>query len=141
MIDDGWQINRTTQPHYYIGGPFDRCNEKFRDMQSLAQSIAQKHVRPGIWFRPLLTLGTLPEEAKLRTYANGMVMDPSHPYTLERVQRDAARLRSWGYEIIKHDFQATMRSVKTHFRRRRIPQFWYPTASASMTTQRRPQRF
>ena len=104
VIDDGWQINRTTQPHYYIGGPFDRCNEKFRDMQSLAQSIAQKHVRPGIWFRPLLTLGTLPEEAKLRTYANGMVMDPSHPYTLERVQRDAARLRSWGYEIIKHDF-------------------------------------
>lgn len=104
VIDDGWQLNRTTQPHSYIGGPFAYANERFGDMRSMAGEIAEKGIRPGIWIRPLLTLGTLPEEAKLRSYANGMVMDPSHPYTLERVREDAARIRGWGFEIMKHDF-------------------------------------
>ena len=104
VIDDGWQLNRTSQPHYYIGGPFYCANSRFGDMQEVSQRIAEKGARPGIWYRPLLTLGVMPEEAKLREYANGMVMDPSHPYTLERLREDSERLRRWGYEVIKHDF-------------------------------------
>jgi len=116
VIDDGWQINRTTRPHYYIGGPFKYCNERFGDMQEVAERISEKGARPGIWFRPLLTLGTMPDEAKLREYGNGMVMDPSHPYTLERIQEDSARLRSWGYEIIKHDFSGNDAMGEDFFR-------------------------
>lgn len=104
IIDDGWQCCRTPRPHYYIGGPFDRANSRFGDMEAVAGEICQKGARPGLWFRPLLTLGDLPPEAQLREYANGMVMDPSHPYTLERVQQDTARIRNWGFEVIKHDF-------------------------------------
>lgn len=104
IIDDGWQLNRTSRPHPYIGGPFAYCNARFGNMEEVACRIREKGARPGIWFRPLLTLGDIPREAHLRAYANGMVMDPSHPYTLERVQEDTARLRTWGYEIIKHDF-------------------------------------
>ena len=104
VIDDGWEINRTTKPHYYNGGPFSSANSKFGDMSHVSEIIRSKGAKPGIWFRPLLTLGDIPEDAKLRQYANGIIMDPSHPYTLERVTEDTSRLRDWGYEIIKHDF-------------------------------------
>lgn len=104
IIDDGWQLCRTEQPHRYIGGPFSRSNAKFPDMRQTAAEITGKGARPGIWYRPLLTLGDLPPESVLRTNANGLVMDPSHPYTLERLREDAARLRSWGFSVIKHDF-------------------------------------
>jgi alpha-galactosidase len=33
-------------------------------------------------------------------------LDPSHPYTKERVAQDVSRFRSWGFELIKHDFSA-----------------------------------
>lgn len=123
IIDDGWQINRTLHPHYYIGGPFDRPNDRFEDMEAVAGEIQARGARPGLWFRPLLTLGRLPAEAQLREYANGMVMDPSHPYTLERVRQDAARIRGWGFEILKHDFStndalaADPFAVKNHMTR------------------------
>lgn len=104
IIDDGWQLNRTPNPHFYNGGTFAFPNEAFGDMAEVASRICERGARPGIWYRPLLTLGSLPEEAILRSYGNGLVMDPTHPYTLERLQKDAARIRSWGYEIIKHDF-------------------------------------
>ena len=73
-------------------------------MAKTAADIHAKGAKAGIWFRPLLTLGKIPEEACLLLRAGGQIMDPSHPYTLERVQADAARIRSWGFDLIKHDF-------------------------------------
>lgn len=104
LIDDGWQINRTSGNKYYIGGPFKYANEKFMDMAEVADRIHEKGAKPGIWFRPLLTLGYVPEEAQLGSHDGGLRLDPSHPFVLERVREDAARIRAWGYEIIKHDF-------------------------------------
>lgn len=103
IIDDGWQVNRTPAPARYIGGPW-QPNEDFGDMEELCGILHGKGLKAGLWFRPLLTVGNVPEEARLFGQDGGIVMDPSHPYTLERVGRDAARIRSWGYDLIKHDF-------------------------------------
>ncbi len=103
IIDDGWQYNRCLQPPTYIGGPWIG-GEHFGDVEKTAQCIQEKGAKPGIWFRPLLTLGRIPQEAYYRASEGGQVMDPTHPYTLERVCQDAARIRNWGFELIKHDF-------------------------------------
>jgi len=103
IIDDGWQLNRTLTPPTYIGGPW-LPGEHFGDMAKTAAGIHEKGAKAGIWFRPLLTLGRIPDEACLWLHSGGQIMDPSHPYTLERVAADAARIRSWGFDLIKHDF-------------------------------------
>ena len=104
IIDDGWQMNRTYGEGAYIGGPWIP-NERFGDMAKTAAAIHEKGAKTGLWFRPLLTLGDVPEEAKLEKFqAGGVILDPSHPYTLERVCKDADTIRSWGFDLIKHDF-------------------------------------
>lgn len=106
ILDDGWQVNRTYGKGAYIGGPWV-ANDRFGDMKATADDIHQKGAKAGIWFRPMLTLGDVPEEAKLAAYAGGVVMDPTHPYTLEQIQKDVLRIKSWGYDLIKHDFTTT----------------------------------
>ena len=74
-------------------------------MAKTADNIQKKGAKPGIWFRPLLTLGEIPDEARLAAAkTGGQLLDPSHPFTLARVRRDAATIRGWGYQLIKHDF-------------------------------------
>ncbi|MBQ9116407.1 MAG: alpha-galactosidase [Clostridia bacterium] len=105
IVDDGWQYNRTYTEGAYIGGPWEMPNSRFSSMASLADEIHAKGAKCGLWFRPLLTMGEVPDEARLAKAQNGgLILDPSHPYTLERVRRDAERIRSWGYDLIKHDF-------------------------------------
>lgn len=106
IIDDGWQYNRThIDGGSYIGGPWEFPNSHFGNMAEMADEIHAKGAKCGIWFRPALTLGEIPEEARLaRASIGGLILDPTQPYTLERVEADAARLRSWGYDVIKHDF-------------------------------------
>lgn len=105
IIDDGWQLNRTyASGGAYIGGPWIP-NSRFGDMAETADAIHAKGAKAGIWFRPLLTLGEVADKAILTRHQNGgLILDPSHPYTLERVKTDASTIRSWGYELIKHDF-------------------------------------
>jgi len=104
ILDDGWQLNRTYGTGAYIGGPWVP-NERFGSMPDTVDMIRSKGAKAGIWFRPLLTLGDVPEESKLAPFqAGGVLLDPTHPYTLERVERDARTLREWGFELIKHDF-------------------------------------
>jgi len=104
ILDDGWQLNRTYVKGSYIGGPWIP-NDRFGCMRETAEEIHAKGAKAGIWFRPLLTLGQTPEEAMLsKGSAGGIVLDPTHPYTLARVEEDARRIREWGYDLIKHDF-------------------------------------
>ena len=103
IIDDGWQKHRKPGAENYIGGewfPNERCG----DMSRLAQSIHEKGVKAGLWFRPLLTRETVPEEARLAEENGGIVLDPSHPFTLEKVYNDAKRISDWGFDLIKYDF-------------------------------------
>ena len=104
ILDDGWQLNRTYGKGAYIGGPW-LPNDRFGDMRRTADMIRAKGAKAGIWFRPLLTLDLPCEEAKLYdSSAGGVILDPTHPCTLEQVERDARKIRSWGYDLIKHDF-------------------------------------
>lgn len=103
VIDDGWQINRTFEAFPYIGGPWIP-NEKFKDMKQIADAIHDKGANAGIWFRPLLTMGEIPEQARMASSGGGQIMDPSHPYTLDRIRTDVSHFLEWGYDLIKHDF-------------------------------------
>ena len=103
IIDDGWQKNRIAGRGHYIGGEWE-ANDRFNDMRKMADEIRKRNQKAGLWFRPLLTQGNLPQGVAYADYAMGVVMDASHPYTLETVYQDAKKIRDWGYEVIKHDF-------------------------------------
>jgi alpha-galactosidase len=95
VIDDGWSPVNTA-------GPWDRGNARFADMAKLAASMKKRGVRPGIWVRPLLTSAKVAESWKLR----GTGLDPTVPEAMELVRTDIARLRQWGYELVKHDYSS-----------------------------------
>ena len=100
VIDDGWQENHRILE--YNGGPWTKGNEKFPDMKGLAQKLAKKEIRPGIWLRLLLNEDPqIPDSCRLPH--NGC-LDPSHPDALEYIRQDIRRIAGWGYELIKHDF-------------------------------------
>lgn len=106
-IDDGWQRHRfTSRTGVYNGGPWDAVNEGFSSMRETAEAIHEKGARAGIWFRPLQTCVRVPREAEgpKPCRGDGFYLDPSHPFTKEQVSRDTAMIRSWGYDLIKHDF-------------------------------------
>ena len=101
VIDDGWQKNGTT-----CTGPWDRGNEKFPDMAALAKEITALGVKPGIWYRPLSDRHREATWAtdEMRSRLNPDRLDPSHPTVLAHVKEDMARLVSFGYTLIKHDY-------------------------------------
>ena len=108
IIDDGWQKFRKSlsglDEGFYIGGPWSP-NEKFPNMRDTADQIHAKGANAGIWFRPLLTRDEVPKEVIVAEECNGLVMDVSHPYVLEKVEKDAALLaKTYGFDLIKHDF-------------------------------------
>ena len=104
VVDDGWQCCHWGSGGYN-GGPWRWANEKFPDgMDGLAGRMKELGVRPGIWFRPLLTVGEVPREWKLKEADGGSVLDPSREEVLELVAADMKRLKDWGFELVKHDF-------------------------------------
>ena len=105
VIDAGWFPERGCN-----GGPYDTGNGNFPDMPGLASAMKEINVRPGIWIRPLLAR-TVPGAWKLpaahpiwNLEKGAMVMDASRPDVLEHIRADITRLRTWGYDLIKHDF-------------------------------------
>ena len=102
VIDDGWQSQRNPSS-LYNGGPWT-ANDDFADMQSLAEEIAGRGAESGLWIRPLLTKEDTLEESILCKNDEGIILDPTHPYTIEKITRDIKNIRSWGYRLIKHDF-------------------------------------
>lgn len=103
IIDDGWQANREPKASAYIGGAWE-ANERFEDMAATAAEIHARGAKAGLWFRPLLTRENVPHTAVLASDFGGEILDPSHPFTLEKAYKDAAKIRGWGFELIKHDF-------------------------------------
>lgn len=101
VIDDGWTEGGGTAP----GGPWDTgLPGLFDDMAGVAAEITATGARPGLWFRPLLsrveTAATRPGVRR----DSGYPLDPSLPTALATVAEDITRFRSWGYELVKHDF-------------------------------------
>ena len=106
VMDDGWQIDCRKG---YNGGPWDRTNDRFPSMQKMAEDINKAGCKAGVWIRPLLTHDNVPDEAiyKSNFTKNGNVLDPSHPYTIQKVSQDISRIHDWGFDLIKHDFTTT----------------------------------
>lgn len=100
VIDDGWQPVRGKDKADV--GLWDRGNEKFPDMPGLAADIARAGARPGIWIRPLLAPADAPDSSRLPRART--ILDPSIPEVRQKVAEDIARLRQWGFELIKHDY-------------------------------------
>jgi alpha-galactosidase len=100
VIDDGWQPGRGADKTG--AGAWDRGNEKFPDMAGLAMKIRQAGARPGIWIRPLQATADAPNSWRLPRDRN--VLDPTVPEVRQKVSDDIARLRQWGFEMVKHDY-------------------------------------
>src|SRR6266446_6546896 len=100
VIDDGWQPERGKDKAGV--GTWDRGNEKFPDMPGLTAQIKRAGARPGIWIRPLQATGDAHDSWRLPR--DRAVLDPTVPEVRQKVANDIARLRPWGFELIKHDY-------------------------------------
>ena len=97
VIDDGWQVNP-------VEGPWTP-NERYGDMKKLAAEFKEIGVRPGIWVRFLhnTELETARPDMCIKREKN-CFLDPSHPEVKEYVRKTIADIKSWGFELIKHDY-------------------------------------
>lgn len=100
VIDDGWQPGRGTAKTG--GGAWDRGNEKFPDMPGLTADIRKIGARAGVWIRPLQPTPDTPDTWRLARERT--VLDPTVPEVRQKITNDIARLRGWGFELVKHDY-------------------------------------
>jgi alpha-galactosidase len=102
LIDDGWQVR----------DDFSKPNDKFKDMHKMAEEIKRLRMRPGLWTRPLVAKDNdkpslLAPKIKGRNEGTkDLILDPTVPETIERIQNNLHTYRSWGYEMVKHDFSS-----------------------------------
>jgi alpha-galactosidase len=71
-------------------------------MSSLAANVRRAGARPGIWIRPLQAPADAPDAWRLSR--DHSMLDPTMPEVQAKVGADIARLRQWGFELIKHDY-------------------------------------
>ncbi|HEY3705799.1 MAG TPA: hypothetical protein VGL22_12095 [Terracidiphilus sp.] len=102
VIDAGW-----TPGGVCPGGPWTQGNPKtFPDMPGLAGDMKRLGVRPGVWIRPT-ALSTVDNPRRLRPGPANVPekpLDLTLPENLASVHDSIAGVRSWGFELIKHDF-------------------------------------
>lgn len=103
VIDMGWHAAREG------AGPARQTSSAYPDMPVLVESMRKLGVRPGIWTRPTLTVEAKAQPWRLpaaggRPQGELVVMDPSIPEALEYMAENVRLIRTWGYELIKHDF-------------------------------------
>ncbi len=104
VIDAGWGPDLGSA---CPGGPWDRGDpHRFPDMPDLAAAVKKLGVRPGIWMRPT-ALTQVDNPKRLR---QGPCTVPEKPLDLTLAENlafihdDVARVHSWGFDLIKHDF-------------------------------------
>ncbi|MDR0931986.1 MAG: hypothetical protein LBM70_03075, partial [Victivallales bacterium] len=99
VIDDGWQPGERSMD--FNGGPWDRGNDRFPNMETLPKEMLSLGVRPGIWLRPLQNAAPeIPGEWQLRRW----ILDPTIPDVREWIFADIQRISRWGFQLLKHDF-------------------------------------
>lgn len=99
VIDDGWQPERQDKDQV---GRWDRGNAKFGDMARVAGDVVRAGARPGIWIRPLLAARDAPDAWRLSR--DRRFLDPTVADAAQTILADIARLRGWGFELVKHDY-------------------------------------
>ena len=98
VIDDGWQPGGGNGG----GGPWDRSGPNFPSMAETAAEIKKAGARPGIWIRLMSIHKDIPNSWRIENKTRGL--DISKPEVRAYVKESVARLRGWGYELIKHDY-------------------------------------
>lgn len=96
MIDSGWE-----QGWRQNVGPWF-SNERFGDMPSLVSEMKRYNIKPGLWLRPLCDPDFY--EAHPACCTARKTIDPSHPEAQSYLREVFRRVKSWGFEAIKHDF-------------------------------------
>ena len=97
VADDGWQLNRCAGPWL--------PNKKHPDMRALAEEMTRLGVQPGLWVRLLYTEDpAVPDNWKLLRDGKREYLDPTVPDVQTLIRADIARIRDWGYRLLKHDF-------------------------------------
>ena len=97
VIDDCWQPKKCCGPWV--------PNRKFKDMKKLADEIKELGARPGIWVRLLRNKDrAIKKDMRILRKGKRYYLDPTHPAVKEYIRADIERIRTWGYELIKHDF-------------------------------------
>ncbi|MEO5942442.1 MAG: hypothetical protein ABIP30_10040 [Ferruginibacter sp.] len=101
VIDDGWQV----------ADDFSLPNDKFKDMEKVADDIKQIGMKPGLWTRPLIAKTSDPKTLLAPNIAgrndpNELILDPTIPETLERIRYNLATYKKWGFEMVKHDYSS-----------------------------------
>ena len=99
VIDDGWQVNQTA-------GPWHILKSTFQDMGHLARKMKEKGVKPGLWIRPLYYNNySVPKEWILwKGAGQDYALDITIPEAEQFVLKNFARIRDWGYQLVKFDF-------------------------------------
>ena len=97
VVDDGWQSGRCQ-------GPYEP-NDRFRDMKALAEEMKALSVRPGIWVRLLKDVSPeITDDMRILRDGKRIYLDPTHPAVQAYITEEIHKIRSWGYELLKHDF-------------------------------------
>jgi alpha-galactosidase len=99
VVDDGWQPQREDKA---LLGMWDRGNTRFGDMAKIAAGVRAAGARPGVWIRPLQAAASTPDAWRLPR--DRAFLDPTVPDASRKVADDMARLRAWGFDLIKHDY-------------------------------------
>ena len=110
VIDMGWsQKPAKTNSEYIWGDDFTKGNEKFGEMHDLAAEIKKLGMRPGIWTRvlqanakdaPTLLIPIRSDQKDLKE----RYLDPTIPENLQRISSTVRLYKTWGYELVKHDY-------------------------------------
>lgn len=114
VIDDGWQGNGGNGE----GGPWDKGNEKFPSMPQLASDIRKAGARPAIWIHLLTAQDNQPDSWRLKH--DKKFLDISIPEVRAYIYETVARIKEWGFELLKHDYSTND-----------ISQGWGKTAGAA----------
>ncbi|MGA9406488.1 MAG: hypothetical protein WBW71_05070 [Bacteroidota bacterium] len=110
VIDAGWASYSPLLPGDCCWqDDFSRPNDKFKDMQKLANDIKNLGMRPGLWTRPLCASHDAPKQLLLpsipgRDNPKNPVLDPSMEENIAHVRRNISLYSQWGYGMVKHDF-------------------------------------
>lgn len=71
-------------------------------MPDLAAELVRSSARPGVWIRPLQAPADAPDS--WRSPRDRNALDPTVPEVRQKVVNDIARIRGWGFGLIKHDY-------------------------------------
>lgn len=99
VIDMGWAV----------GTDYSTPNEKFGNMQQLADKIKQLGMRPGIWTRPLWATGNESKKLLAPRFQNdnkedGETLDPTIEENIQHIKNMIRLYKQWGFDMVKHDY-------------------------------------